>query len=826
MSYRTPLAKGTFSIASRAPWTPRRIREPALLPHQLTSFVGREHDVAAVAELLRPGGRAEQIRLVTLTGAGGVGKTRLAVRVAAEIGEDFAGGVWFVSLAQVSEADLVAPASVKALGLSEAVGRGPEDRLVQHLADQRLLLLLDNFEQVLAAAPLVHDLLQACPSLVVLVTSRFPLRIEGEQEYAVPPLALPDPTHLPPLEDLARSPAIFLFRQRARAVEPRLTLTAANADAIAELCAGLDGLPLAIELAAAHCKLLGPHAMLARLSDRLSLLVGGRRDLPPRQQTMRTAIAWSYDLLPSDEQALFRRLAVFAGGFTLDAAEAVARNVDRGTRNEKTDAPSSLLSSRSSLLDIEALVDKGLLQRIGDLDGEPRLTMLETVRVYALEQLAASGEGAAVQRRHTAWCLALAEQAAVAFTEQGPTAWSVRLVLELDNFRAAFMALEAAEDAETMLRLATALEPLWFALSYEREGFRWLTRALERSGDRGGPLCSRASLLSSRLAIALGDYPAATSLAEECLTRATVEGDVKSLADAVCQLGNIARGLGDQAMAHARYADALTRYLALGDQAGVAYTLIQQAKLGDLGSIARAGDPEDQARAVRRCEEALGICRGLGNEAGVARALHQRAHVAYRMRDYPRAARLSGEALALRWEQRNLTDAAASFEDLADLAGVTEHAEIAARLYGVAEALRETRGVPMWPAYRAEYEREVDVTRQALPSDAFAAAWTAGRSLALETAVAEALAFAETLASDESSPGAAITPASVAAYNLTPREVEVLRLVAAGHANRVIADTLFVSVSTVKGHMTSIMSKLGLDSRTAVAAYAHRHGLV
>jgi predicted ATPase len=707
------------------PWN-----KPTPTPRISTPIFGREEDVASVVALLRQ----EEVRLLTLTGPGGVGKTRLALHSAVVMAGDFPDGIAYVALATLADSVLVLPAIAQAIGVGEVGALPLSERLARALDGRNMLLILDNFEHLSRASSSIATLLAATSTVKLLITSRGPLHISAEQEYAVAPLALPF-AHSVSVSDLSAIPSIALFAERARAVRADFDLRGSNAQAVVALCRKLDGLPLAIELAAARCKSLSPSGILEQLSHGLAILGGGPHDYPDRLRTMRAAIAWSYDLLNPSEQRLFRLLSVFSGGCSLDAVDAIAGIGQDGDR-----------LTPAELLDIvSTLVDASLMRQGEMLDDGTRLTMLGTVRAFGLERLAERGEGDEIRARHAAWCLTIAERAAEAFNGRGPGIWAKRLRQEIDNLRSAMAWLESTDDIESLLRLLTALAPLWLDLGHEQEGHRWLTRALVSDGSIPGAMRVRGSVLAGRLAIATGNFPVATTLAAESTGIAKAIGSSEGMADASCLLGNIARGLGDEQTAVTHYEDALAAYRALGDLYNIGYTLVQLAKLGDLGSVDRPGNPGDQDRARIRGEEALKLYRDLGNTRGTARALHQVAYIAYKRGDYSDSARLSKEALAMLWDDQNLTEAVSILEDLADIAGMTGRWRIAARLYGAAAATRATLGVPMWPAYRDEYEREVSVTRNALAQEDFQAAWLDGQSLPVQDAIIEALRAAELL---------------------------------------------------------------------------------
>jgi predicted ATPase/class 3 adenylate cyclase len=689
---------------------------PHNLPTQATPFLGRQREVTEVVALLR----SSDARLVTLTGPGGTGKTRLALQVAAELLDAFPDGVFFVPLAALRDPALVPSAIASALGLREEGGRTPAETVGDELTGKRALLVLDNFEQVIAAAPYVGELLMAAPTLSVLATSRLPLRLRAEREYPVPPLALP-PAIGVPLEHLLQYEAVRLFLERAQAVRGGFALTPETAPAVAEITRRLDGLPLAIELAAARVRLLPPAALLARLEKRLPLLTGGPRDAPARQQTLRDAIAWSYDLLTADEQTLFRRLSIFAGGFSLEAAEAVA-NPEGGL----------------DVLDgLERLSEHSLLRQEEGPDGEPRFTMLETIREYGLEQLAQHGETEATRQTHAGFFLALAEEAEPKLTNPEQLVWLERLEAERDNVLAA-LDWALVSDAQIALRLAGGLAWFWYFRGYLREGRTWLDRILAASGDPG-PLHVGAFAAAGRLARHLGDYGGAIALLERSLELARTFKDRRGEALALHELGALA-GLaeGDAAREAALTEASLAVWRELDDSWGTARTL------NNLGYEAYLQGDLD--RAVSLLDEGVTLAREAGDRSVLAYIVDSRGVVAEAQGELERATDLYQEALALSQQVGNPLVEAFALSSLAGMAARQGQPACAARMWGAASALRDAIGTRLPLEEEERFAGPVSAVREFLGEDAFTAAWEDGRAQPLDQVVAEALTLGNELA--------------------------------------------------------------------------------
>lgn len=552
---------------------------PNNLPTQLTSFLGRQREIAEARQLLLDG------RLLTLTGPGGTGKTRLSLQIAADASDRFPDGIYFVPLGTINDADLVLPTIAQALGLVDP-GMHALDRLSEHIGAKCILLLLDNFEQVNDAAPQIAELLVRAPRISVLVTSRSPLRVSGEREYPVPPLGVPDPKHLPDLEKLSTYESVALFVERAMAVRPDFAVTSANAPAVAEVCVRLDGLPLAIELAAARVRVLSPQAIMERLGDRLRLLSGGSRDLPERQQTLRGAIAWSHELLEGDDQRVFARFSVFAGGATLDAIERVI--LDPGEASDALDAMTSL-------------VDKSLVRQESEPDGEPRFRMLSTIREFAVEKLGERGEAEELASRHADWVVALVEAGAAAVFGPDQKAILDRYEREHDNIRAALGRALAHVHAEMAMRILAACWRFWQIRGYLAEAREQAERILALPGTRDNPELRSAALeAAGGIAYWQADLEAARRWYNESLEIARASGDDLRIANAIYNLG-------------------------------FAFTL----------------EHEDQVMARSLAEESVAIYRRLGDEAGIGRALWGLANSYYFFEDFVDGIRLAAEALEI-----------------------------------------------------------------------------------------------------------------------------------------------------------------------------------
>ena len=678
------------------------------LPVPSTPFIGRSREVAEVKQLL------SSSRLLTLTGVGGTGKTRLALQVAAEVGEEFADGVCFVDLAPLSDAALVINAITRSLGVIEYSAVSPLNTLKRVLTSQKLLLLMDNFEHVIGAAPLVSELLAAAPHLKVLATSRESLRLAGEQEYPVPPLSLPD-EDLISVETLLESEAGSLFIQRAQMTRPHFQVNHTSAPAVAEICARLDGLPLAIELAAVRCKLLTPQALLERLdrdSSPLGALAEGVRDAPLRQRTLRDSIEWSYNLLDEDEKTLFARLAVFRGGRSLEAIEAVC---GEGLSTDVFDG-------------LTSLVDKNLVQQKETVDGEPRFVLLEMIHEYARERLGASGEASAVRRRHAEYFVALAERAEPEMRLSGFDYWCQRFELELDNIRAVLEWSLNDGDVTLGVRLAGALSQFWYGKAPVVEGDHWIGQLLERLEDV--PMIYHPKfLLSAGYVALLYDLNKAHDLLKQALEISRESGDKLQIAWALIFLGYAMHKEPHAALPIVE--EGMTLFRELNHLPGIAQTL------NVIGEITRVNGYDERAKQVY--EECLMVCQQTGEVRRICFLCYNLAYIAQHEGDHLYAIELGHRGLHLSRERQDRQEMANGLSVLAGSFAPTGQPERAARLLGASEAAVERIGTMYHASDVPEVERIVAAVRGRLDEASFQAAWAAGRKMTLDQAVADVL---------------------------------------------------------------------------------------
>jgi predicted ATPase/DNA-binding XRE family transcriptional regulator len=689
------------------------------LPLKATRLVGREQDLKEVAGFLsRP-----EVRLLTLTGVGGVGKTRLAIEAAWEAANLFSDGVAFVALAPLGDPALVIPTVAQSLGLREAEGQTQREALYAYLREKRFLLVVDNFEHLLEAAPEVSGLIEACPELMVLVTSRAPLRVRGEQEYPVPPLALPASTLSPDPEVVLGSPSGRLFVERARAASPSFSLGGENSSAVAAICWRLAGLPLALELAAAKVRFLDSTALLSRLDRALS--TGAARDLPARQSTMRATLDWSYDLLEEPQQVLFRRLSAFAGGFTLEAAEVI------GT--------TAAIDPDEVVDFLGGLAEQSLVTVWQGYDAQARYGMLEPVRQYAQELLEENEETEETRRRHAGYYLSLAERAGPGLKGPDQVPWLRRLETELDNLRAAIRWSIDCGEVEAVARMAFSSWLFLWLHGHLDEGRRWMERALARVPDMTDSTRARLLLVAGTLAQGRGDWEPAQLYLEESLALFRGLGDEEGVAYALAAMGLVDLGLKRNERGLALVEESIDRFLEIGQR----WAASPMLSFAAAASLSRGDIP----RARQLAEKGLSLAREVGARDALYLTLQALATVTRAEGDHERAARLFGEGLTLSAEVEDHSSLAYYLQGLAAIAASEDRLERAARLWGAAEAILETTEIIAYAHApdRSLYQRQVAAARARLGEAAWETAWAEGRAMTPQQAVVYALKEDEAL---------------------------------------------------------------------------------
>ena len=760
---------------------------------ELSSFVGREKELAEVKRLL------EDSRLLTLSGTGGCGKTRLALAAAGELSEGFGDGVWLVELAPLADPTLVAQAVAATLGVREQPGRSLTEMLSGYLGSKKLLLVLDNCEHLIeACAELAETLLRSCPELRILATSREALGIAGEISWSVPSLTLPDLRRLLDVESLSHYESARLFVERAAAVKPTFTLTEQNAPAVARVCYRLDGIPLAIELAAVRTKVLSVEEISDRLDGSFGLLASVGRTAIPRHRTLHATMDWSHELLPEQERILVRRLSVFAGGFTLKAVESVCVWEDL---------------QRGDVLDLLShLVNKSLVV-VAEQESETRYRLLEAVRQYGWEKLKESGEEGQLREQHARYYLALAEEAEPELKAEGQVAWLERLEREHDNLRVAMQLLLGQGESEEASRLGWALWLFWGIRGYYDEGRRSMEQALSVEGSVAMPASARAKALyvEGMMENYQGNHLSAEVLLEESVSLFRELDDKLGTAYALSNAGFAALGQGQPQKAITLTEEAVDLFLEVDEKWGAAI---------ELGFLAVAWrDQGDHERAKRLAERGLTLSREVGERQAISVALNTLATLAQAERDHERARELFKEGLTVSAELGNESDVVHCLEGLASIAGTEGSFVRAARVWGAAEALLEEIevGVHTYVPDRCLQQSQVATAYARLDEEAFEAAWAEGRMMTSEQAIQYALeqVAVPKQASAEANPA-----------GLSAREAEVLGLVAGGLTNAEVAEKLFLSSRTVGWHLGTIYRKLGSHSRTEAARFAAEHDLL